>query len=394
MECIAIIPARGGSKGIPRKNARPLTGRPLVAHTIEQARRSAYINRVVVSTDDVEIAAIAQQYGAELVWRPAEISGDAASSEAALLHALEHLQQREAYTPDILVFLQCTSPLTSLEDIDGAIQTLLNEEADSVFTAAPFHYFLWRSGADGEAVGINHDKNYRQMRQQREPEYVETGAVYVMRVPGFVQARHRFFGKTVLYEMPPERCLEIDEPVDFEIAELLKRKQIEQQRLASLPEKIGALVFDFDGVFTDNKAVLMQDGSEGVIVDRGDGMGVRHLREAGLPMLILSTETNPVVDARAKKLRIPCRYGVEDKWSVLKAWLTDQQIDPSQVIYVGNDVNDLAVMAQIGCAVAVADAHADVLAHADVILAKQGGAGAVRELSDLILSRLLASKVS
>src|SRR3954467_12096692 len=108
---LAIIPARGGSKGIPRKNVRPFLGKPLLAHTIEHARLAPSVTRVVVSTDDAEIAAIAGRHGAEVVTRPADISGDVAGSEAALRHVLDHLEAAERYEPDLVVFLQATSPL-------------------------------------------------------------------------------------------------------------------------------------------------------------------------------------------------------------------------------------------------------------------------------------------
>jgi N-acylneuraminate cytidylyltransferase len=386
MNCLAIIPARGGSKGIPRKNIRPLAGKPLIAYNIEQAKRSRYVNRLVVSTDDAEIAAVAQGYGAEVMWRPAEISGDTASSESALLHVLEYLRQSEGYQPDVLVFLQCTSPLTLAEDIDGTVQALLDQGADSALAAIPFHYFLWRQ-ADGEAVGINHDKHVRPLRQEREPQYLEAGAVYVMRVDGFLKARHRFFGKTALYVMPGERRLEIDDPADFQIAEVLVRKQERQERGARLPERVAALILDFDGVFSDDKVYVFQDGREAVRCDRSDGMGINLLKKSGLPIWVLSTEPNPVVQARATKLGIPCLQGLSEKGQALSRLLQEQSIDPAQVVYVGNDVNDLPCMALVGCAVAVADAHPDVLAQADIILERNGGDGAIREVCELILER-------
>jgi CMP-N-acetylneuraminic acid synthetase len=216
---LAIIPARGGSKGIPGKNLRPLAGRPLVAHTIARARASGHIGRVVVSTDDEAIARVAREHGAEVVMRPAELSGDTASSEAALLHVLEHLRQAEGYVPRLTVFLQCTSPLAAVEDIDGTIDALERDGADSALAVAPFHHFLWKSGPGGEAVAIQHDPRVRPMRQQREPEFRETGAVYVLRTEGFLAARHRFFGRTVFHVMPVERSLEIDDPEDLRIAE-------------------------------------------------------------------------------------------------------------------------------------------------------------------------------
>lgn len=227
MKCIAIIPARGGSKGIPKKNIQSLAGKPLVAHSIINALKTPSINRVFVSTDDPEIADFAQKYGAEIIWRPEDISGDAATSESALLQALEFLDASEGYQPDLLVFMQCTSPLTLSDDIEGTIQALLSNSADSALSVAPFHYFLWGYGKDNDVIAINHDKYIRPRRQDRDPQYIETGAVYVMRTAGFVQARHRFFGRIAMYHMPLERRLEIDDPVDMQIAEVLLRHQLE-----------------------------------------------------------------------------------------------------------------------------------------------------------------------
>jgi CMP-N-acetylneuraminic acid synthetase len=225
MNIISIIPARGGSKGIPKKNIQKLGGKPMLAYSIEAALHAKLIDRVIVSTDDQEIADVAVEYGAEVVDRPAELAGDFASSETALLHVLEVLQQKKKQLPDLLVFLQCTSPLTLSSDIDGTIQALLNQQADTAFSAAPFHYFVWEKEADGSMVGVNHDKSKRLMRQQRQDQFVEAGAVYVMRVPGFLEYKHRFFGKTAMYEIPEERCFEIDEPVDLLIAEQMLQHQ-------------------------------------------------------------------------------------------------------------------------------------------------------------------------
>jgi YrbI family 3-deoxy-D-manno-octulosonate 8-phosphate phosphatase len=385
MECLAIIPARGGSKGIPRKNILPVAGKPLIAFNIEQARRSRYIQRVVVSTDDDEIAEVARRYGAEIVRRPAEISGDSASSESALLHVLQVLQQEEGYQPDLLVFLQCTSPLTLAEDMDGTIQALLSQRADSALAVIPFHYFLWRQEAEG-AVGINHDKRVRPLRQEREPQYLETGAVYVMKAPGFLKARHRFFGKTALYVMPAERRLEIDEPADLQIAELRLRAQGVAIRPKSLPDPIQAVVFDFDGVFTDNRVLVLQDGSEAVLCDRGDGWGLSQLKKNGIPLLILSTEKNPVVQARADKLGIPCLHGIQEKGRALGQWIQERELDAMQVVYVGNDANDLPCLEMVGFRVVVADAHPSVRAIADLVLEHPGGRGAIRELCELLLA--------
>lgn len=223
MQTLCIIPARGGSKGIPRKNVRPLAGKPLLAHAIEKAQASRYINRVVISTDDAEIADVARRWGADVVMRPAELATDTASSESALLHALDFLAESEGYQPEILVFIQCTAPLMTVEDVDGTVAALLEKDADSALAVAPFYHFVWREDEQGEAQAINHDKRVRPMRQQREPQFWEPGAVYALRVAGFRQARFRFFGKTVIYVMPAEHASEIDEPLDFEMAEMILR---------------------------------------------------------------------------------------------------------------------------------------------------------------------------
>jgi CMP-N-acetylneuraminic acid synthetase len=215
---LAIIPGRGGSKGIPRKNLRLLAGVPLIAYPILAAQQSKIVDRIVVSTDDQEIAEVARQYGAETVIRPPELSGDDASSESALLHVLELLQKGEHYHPDILVFLQCTAPLTLPEDIDGTIKALLTENADSALAVTQFHHFLWEQDETGNAIGINHNKTIRLRRQERVAQYLEAGSVYAMRTEAFQVNHHRFFGKTAMHIIPTGRVLEIDEPGDLEIA--------------------------------------------------------------------------------------------------------------------------------------------------------------------------------
>lgn len=384
---LAIIPARGGSKGIPQKNIKPVAGKPLLAWNIIAAKESKYISRIVVSTDDKNIAEVAKQYGAEVIKRPDELSSDTATSESALIHSLNYLKETENYFPDLLVFLQCTSPLTQPQDIDNCIETLLNNDADSATTVTDFHYFIWKKDSKGLAEGINHDKNFRPRRQDREPQYLETGAVYVMRTSGFLEYKHRFFGKTVLSEMPAERVLEIDDPVDLEIAEIRLRKLINDNNKLKLPQSIKAVVFDFDGVMTDNKVFVTENGMESVRCDRADGMGINLLNKAGIKSAVMSTETNPVVTARCKKLNIECFQSLgHTKEETLKNWAVKNQLKLSEIVFVGNDVNDIQCLKIAGCAVVPADAHPRVIPYADIILNNKGGYGAVRELCDLILN--------
>jgi N-acylneuraminate cytidylyltransferase len=143
---------------------------------------------------------------------------------------------------------------------------------------------------------------------------------------------------------------------------------------------------DFDGVHTDDRVHVDQNGVESVTVSRSDGMGVGLLRTAGLPMLILSKERNPVVAARAAKLGIDVRHGIDDKLPELRRWCDEQGVDIARVAYVGNDVNDVACMNAAGWPIAVADAHSEALSAARVVLKSRGGHGAVREVCDGILA--------
>jgi CMP-N-acetylneuraminic acid synthetase len=221
LKFLSVIPARGGSKGIPRKNVQLIQGVPLIGRMVSIAKRVKIIQRIVVSTDDAEIAAVAANFGAEIVRRPGELSGDDSPSEEALFHTLEFLRTSEGYEPDVLVFLQCTSPFTIPEDIEGTIDVMLREKADTALAVAPFHYFLWKHGKDGNVVGINHCINTRLMRQQNNATFIETGGVYVVKVSGFRKFRNRFFGKTVMHVIPSERCFEIDDPWDLLVAKAI-----------------------------------------------------------------------------------------------------------------------------------------------------------------------------
>jgi len=217
---VAVIPARGGSKGILRKNVQPLAGKPLIVYSIEQARQSRCVTETVVSTDDDEIAAVSEAAGAVVVRRPVEISGDYASSESALIHAVQSLSGRGGVLPDLVVFLQCTSPLRRTGDIDGAVRTLLEQGADSLLSVSPSHRFLWTENADG-AHSLNYDFRNRPRRQDMQPQYVENGSIYVFRPQALLDTGNRLSGKIALYKMDEEAAVDIDSLLDMKLAEML-----------------------------------------------------------------------------------------------------------------------------------------------------------------------------
>jgi N-acylneuraminate cytidylyltransferase len=231
-------------------------------------------------------------------------------------------------------------------------------------------------------VGQNHDEAVRPRREDRSPHVRETGAFYAMTVSGIRRQKHRFFGRIRCVLVPKETAIEIDTPADLALAQALA--PVLDRQSADLGE-VEAVITDFDGVHTDDRATVDQFGTESVRVSRTDGMGVARLRRAGLAFLIVSTERNPVVTARAAKLGVEVVGGASDKAAVVLDWLAGRGIEPARAVYVGNDVNDLPALEVVGWPVAVADARPEVLRAARLTLSMPGGAGAVREICDLVL---------
>ncbi|MEU6109399.1 acylneuraminate cytidylyltransferase [Streptomyces albidoflavus] len=394
---LAVIPARGGSKGVPGKNLAEVGGVPLVARAVHACRTARLVSEVLVSTDDPAIAEAARAAGATTVERPAPLSGDTATSEAAVLHALDTDEARHGRLADVVLLVQCTSPFLTADDVDGVTAAVL-EGADTAVTAAPFHGFLWRDLATGATPssghGVNHDAAHRPRRQDRPEDLLETGAAYAMRGDGFRAVRHRFFGRTALVRTDPARVLEIDDPHDLAraraLAPLLDRNEAPGARRPG-PGDVDAVVLDFDGTQTDDTVQIDAEGRERVSVHRGDGLGIAALRDAGIPLLILSTEQNPVVTARARKLRIPVLHGVDRKDEALKQWCDEQGVDPARVLYAGNDANDLPCFALAGWPVAVASAHEPVRRAARAVTTAPGGRGAIREIASWLLGPDLKS---
>ncbi|MGW0653796.1 cytidylyltransferase domain-containing protein [Streptomyces umbrinus] len=414
---LAVIPARGGSKGVPAKNLLPVGGVPLVARAVRECVAARLVTDVVVSTDDQAIAAAAREAGAEVVLRPAAIAGDTATSEAAVLHAMDAHEALHGSVVDAVLLVQCTSPFIIREDIDGVAGAVVENGADTALTVAPFHGFIWRDADDDPTAvdtertravggtttvanttatdggyGVNHDKSFRPRRQDRPQDLLETGAAYAMNAAGLREHKHRFFGRTELVRTDPARVLEIDDPHDLARARALA-PLFDANRPGTLPtaDDIDAVVLDFDGTQTDDRVLIDSEGREFVSVHRGDGLGIAALRKSGLTMLILSSEKNPVVAARARKLQIPALHGIDRKDLALKQWCEEQGIAPERVLYVGNDVNDLPCLALVGWPVAVASAHDVVRGAARAVTTVPGGDGAIREIASWILGPSLDS---
>ena len=384
-ETLAIIPARGGSKGIPRKNIRSFSGSPLIAWSIAAAHQSRSVTRIVVSTDDEEIAAVARECGAETPFlRPAEFAQDKTTDLPVFQHALPWLAENENYHPDVVMQLRPTSPIRPRTCLDDAVRILLaHPDADSVRGVVPAGqnpHKMWVLSPDNGAMtnllavpGI--DEPYNAPRQILPPVYWQTGHIDAIR-PAAILQKGSMSGD-VIYPLliDPRFTVDLDSLNDWVRAEWLVAfggldLVWPGRPRRPLPEKVELVVLDFDGVVTDNRVWTDEAGHEMVAAWRSDSLILSRVRKAGIQVVILSSEVNPVVAARAHKMGVEAIHGVglDDKAGVLQKLLETRKIDPARVVYVGNDINDLPCFQLAGWAVAVADALPDVLRAADYVL--------------------------
>jgi YrbI family 3-deoxy-D-manno-octulosonate 8-phosphate phosphatase len=408
-EILSIIPARGGSKGIPRKNIRNFAGHPLIAWSIAAAKQSEFVTRTIVSTDDEEIATIARACGAQSPFlRPAELARDETTDLPVFVHALQWLAEHENYHPEAVVQLRPTSPIRPRACVDSAIQILLaHPDADCVRGVVPAGqnpHKMWRL-PEGENAAMKNllaaegiSEPYNAPRQILPPIYWQTGHIDAIRTCTILNGS--MSGGTIYPLVIDARySMDLDNLSDWAqyewLADFGRLDFVTPgKRRRKMPERIDLLALDFDGVITDNRVWVDEDGREMVAAYRSDSLIIGKLKQAGIQVVILSSETNAVVTARAKKMGVEViqGVGVHEKGAVLKEWIAGRKIDPAQVVYVGNDINDLPCFNLAGWAVAVADALPEVIRNADLVLSKPGGHGAVRELSDLILSRKEVNK--
>ena len=396
---LALIPARGGSKSIPRKNIRQLAGHPLIAYSIAAGLQASSVQRVIVSTDDAEIASIAQSYGADVPFlRPSHLAGDDVADLPVFEQALEWLERNEDYRPDLVVQLRPTSPLRPPSVVDSAVSALISDvTADSVRGVTPSGqnpYKMWRmeEGYLSPLIKTDFPEPYNMPRQNLPDTYWQTGHVEAIRFATIAEKRSLTGTKILPLVIDARYSIDIDTLDQWSTAEwILGHYNLDLVRPThrnSFPADIRMLVLDFDGVLTDNRVLVLEDGREAVACSRSDGMGLEMLRAQGINVVVLSKETNSVVSARCKKLNVTCLQGIGRKATVFEDLVFQNGATFDQVVYVGNDINDLECMRLARVGVAVADAHPDVLRAADWILTKPGGHGAVRELSDLIIASI------
>ena len=219
---VAIIPDRGGSKGIPNKNIIEFCGRPLIAWTIQQCLSSKYITDVWVSSDSQDILNISEKYGAKTIKRPKGISGDSASSESAWRHAIELIQEKSDI--DLVFAPQVTSPLREKKDIDNAIEEMLDNNADSLLSTVEIEdFFIWKKSKDCTPESINYDYMNRKPRQEIEKNFLENGSFYIFKPQLLLDTDNRLGGKVVLYKMNKHKMFQIDNNEDIKLSAIIMK---------------------------------------------------------------------------------------------------------------------------------------------------------------------------
>jgi N-acylneuraminate cytidylyltransferase len=372
---ILIIPARGGSKGIPKKNLKTVNGISLVERALRTSLKSK-VDQVIVSTDDKEISEIAMKYEVVLHSRSSENSGDGASTESVILEVIDKFENNWP-SDSVVGFMQTTSPFVSSRTVNECFD--LAEQGYSSFSAKKFHGFTWEKLK--KWTPVNHPLEFRPRRQELNEKVVETGAIYCFPLQQFKEKKYRFCSEPKPVLVDNTMGIEIDEISELELANLLATRY-EFSNFEFKNIILPKIIFtDFDGCLTDDKVKINIFGKESVIVNRKDGLAVKRLEKLGIKVVITTSEMNEVVATRAKKMKIEALRGLLNKKESISIYLEKASLSWDDAWYVGNDVNDLESMQNAALSFCPLDASVEVFKIADVVLSKRGGEGVLAEIA-------------
>lgn len=387
-DVIAIVPLRGGSKSIPKKNIKMLADKPMAMWVIDAACESVSIQKVYIATDSFEIVSVLEAYmkgrntsiynKVEFFMRSDETSTDTASTESVLDEIFDTVETNEFF------LIQATSPYIQSEDLDNAYRLYKKEKYDSLLTCVRQKRFIW-TDEEMNNQPVNYNYKNRPRRQEFKGYLVENGAFYINKQHLYLESGNRLNGNIGIYEMESESYNEIDDRIDWIIVEKLLLARQSQKAISDF-SRIKMLVIDCDGVLTDGTMYYNTEGEMLKAFNTRDGMGIRLLQERNVPCVIMTGEKHSIVTARAKKIGIEeVRLGVQDKLACLKEMIDDKGIMLEEVAYIGDDINDLEAMKAAGVAFCPNDAVKAIQEIADYVLPIMGGKGVVRRVCDLII---------
>jgi len=387
MRVIAFIPVRGGSKSIPLKNIKPLCGKPLVCWNIEALENCTEVDEIVVGTDSDDIWKIVESRNytkTHLYRRSAQNASDTASSESVML---EYIECAKLAKDDVFMLVQATSPLTETIHFTEALQTYKEGKYDSMLTCVRNYRFFWNE--DGSSM--NYDYMNRPRRQNFSGMLMENGAFYINTVGNILSNGNRLGGNIGIYEMPEYTATEIDEPDDWMILEKLMYKY--KSEFVNQQEKPAVKLFitDIDGTLTDGGMYYSENGDELKKFNTRDGMGLQMLRETGVKTAIITSEDRQLNQRRAEKLKVDyIRQGKVNggKVSVAQEIANEIGITMQEIAYIGDDVNCIDLLSQVGHAACPADASEKVKSIPGIaVMSKKGGEGCVREFCENIIKK-------
>lgn len=386
---VAFIPVRGGSKSIPLKNIKPISGRPLVYWTVKAACGCKYIDKVFVATDSDKIKETVEGFKegseaeffkkAEVIGRSAESASDTASTEFAMLEFADKMEF------DNIVLVQATSPLLVSSDLDRGFEAFGEENVDSVLSVVRQKRFHWGNDENGFAHPTNYDVFHRPRRQEFDGYLVENGAFYISSKEDLLKSKNRVSGNIKAVEMNEDTFFEIDEPSDWVIIEaLMKKNGITAPK--EIPE-IKMFLTDCDGCLTDGGMYYSEHGDEQKKFNTRDGMGFALLRNKGIVTGIVTSENVDLNKRRAQKLKLDVlEAGCKDKVAAVKALCEKYAISLENVAYIGDDINDLDVIKMVGYGCCPADAMPQVRDVAKYVTNAKGGEGVIREVVEAIIN--------
>ena len=378
---VAFIPVRGGSKSIPLKNIKLICGKPLVYWTVKAACDCKYIDKVYVATDSDKIKEVAEDFNlskVQVIGRSDESASDTASTEFAML------EFAHKYEFDNIVLIQATSPLLQGEDLDRGFEAFMEDGTDSVLSVVRQKRFNWNVDEKGFAQPSNYDVYKRPRRQEFSGYLVENGAFYITKKEDLIKFNNRVSGNIKAVEMSEETFFEIDEPSDWIIVEaLMKKKGIVSSEDI---KEIKMFLTDCDGCLTDAGMYYSEFGDELKKFNTRDGMGFNLLRQRGIITGIVTGESVKLNHRRAEKLKLDIlEEGCSDKLTVVKKLCEKYEIELKNVAYVGDDINDIEVIKNVGYGCCPADAMPQVREVAKYVAKAKGGEGVIREIVENIL---------
>ena len=374
---VALIPARAGSKSIPNKNTMMIAGRPLIHWVLKSALESIIIDRVYVATDGERIRNSVLKISnpkLKIIDRSPGTATDTSSTESLMIEFANKVDFEH------LILLQPTSPLTSTDDIDKAFNHYFETNSDSLLSLVRQKRFIWNVQND-LIKPVNYDHFNRPTRQNFNGFYVENGAIYITSKDALTLSGNRISGRIEYIEMDEKTYFELDEKDDIQIIESFLNR-----RKASSPKNIKIFISDVDGVLTDSGMYYSEKGDELKKFNTRDGVAFEMLKRKGILTAIITSEKTRLVKNRAEKLKIDilCQ-GVKDKLAKINEISIKYNIKPSEIAFIGDDINDTEVLKFVGISACPKDAIEQNLSIVNFVCSKNGGEGCVREFADYII---------